>query len=171
VTPALTAILTLLPAPPTGWTETPDDYRARVEVIAEAVTVETPSTYWAMGVLAVFWHESHFRRSVHSGEKRGDSGRAICMGQHHRNGRTRAAWESLAGTDADATRRCVRATYHTLRRAQGWCSQWGTVRAGMLSTVTAYGTGRTCAASRAAHPEWFFARAATHAWLTRRFGS
>jgi len=172
VTPTiLAAILSLLPTPPATWTETPDDYRARAGVIAEAIAAETPSRYWALGVVTVFWHESHFRRSVHAGTRRGDHGRAICLGQHQRNGRPREQWEALAGVDAEATRRCARATYRTLRRAQGWCSQWGSVRAGILATFTAYGTGRTCSASRAAHPSWFHARAATHARLVGRFGS
>lgn len=138
-----------LPAPwhpPGEEPETPEQYRARVAVIASAVALETPSLEWASVVLTVMHRESRFALAIHSGQKLGDQGRAICLSQQHRNGRSEAAWLALAGTSPEATRRCVRATYRTLRRAMGWCrSRHGS--AGMAEALSLYANGQDCRAS------------------------
>ena len=55
-------------------------------------------------------------RLLHSGKLRGDGGRSICLSQHMLGSwfRTRAEWESLAGTDLEATKRCAAYTMRAL---------------------------------------------------------
>lgn len=138
--------------------ETEGEYRARVAVIAEAIALEAQSaTRWSWGprslafaVLTKFYEESRFALEVHDGTKRGDEGRAICLGQHHRNGRSEEEWESLVGTDLDSTRRCVSATVKTLIAAQHYCdvASKGPTDENMGRVFALYGTGSRCSPTR-----------------------
>lgn len=107
----VTAILSLMPEPSPKWQETPETYRERVDLIAQAVAdASDGKRQRAMAIVVVFWGESRFSPVIHSGERRGDGGKAICLGQHQRINRTEAEWEALAGTTLEATTRCARAT-------------------------------------------------------------
>lgn len=147
------ALLTIALSLPPPWqsTEPPAQYRARLTTIADAIADVAPDRTWAAVLLAVVYGESRFRRSVHAGEKLGDchrgTCRAICLAQLHRNGRSEAEWRALAGTSPEATKRCVRAAYEALRRAQNWCrARHGT--AGIAEALSLYGTGSTCRSPR-----------------------
>ena len=113
--------------------ETAPEARKRYQGIAEVVREMTSDRPELMPyVLATAFHESGFRRDVHAGigaRSRGDckmrkgadgkarcipgSHRAICLMQVLRRGKPvwktprGYAWESLAGLDTAATRRCV----------------------------------------------------------------
>jgi len=71
----------------------------------------------APAVLTVVYHESGFRRDVHSGVgkwSRGDDGRSWCLGQMML-GRTNPAGPKLVGTSRKATDRCIDAVSRHLR--------------------------------------------------------
>jgi len=144
-----------LPAPwyADGPPESRQQYEARVETIAEAIAVETARTpVWtqkrmAATVFFVFYLESRFAYEVHAGTKHPvwtqDDGQARCMGQLHISGIVPShEWERLAGTDLDATRRCVAATMHVLAAQARRCA--GAPLAGVLG---AYGRGSGCHAT------------------------
>lgn len=115
--------------------------QSRLTVIAEAVSRESSSRDEAVAVLTTWHHESGgFRLAVHDGSKRGDKGRAICLGQLHRLELTRSEWLSLAGTDAASTRRCARVTLRRLRRAKRYCAARG--RDTWAAAFAQYGSGR-----------------------------
>lgn len=163
----LAAALSLPPPwtpPPSKPAESPAEYRARVAVIAEATAMEAravvdsieangkaapwPVPELAFAVLTKFYDESRFALDVHSGERGGDydrkgRARAWCLGQHWRNGRTRAEHRALAGTSLAATRRCARATAELLVKAAGYCNAPAT-EAGVARAFALYGSGRTC---------------------------
>ncbi|HTM44687.1 MAG TPA: hypothetical protein VL137_07010 [Polyangiaceae bacterium] len=119
--------------------ETEIQYRDRVETIAEAIAAEVSDPELAAAVL-VKWHAESggFRLSVHSGERLGDNGHAICLGQLHQSrDLLKEDWLRLAGTDLESTRRCAAATAKLLGKARRLCRDWG-------RAFSAYATGRGC---------------------------
>lgn len=161
----LKAILTLLPLAPPHWHESQAEYETRARTMAIAIAEESRTRAEAMMVVTVFRWESSFAPDVHSGERLGDGGRAICAGQHHRNGRSEAEWRALAGTGLDATRRCVRATVRALRGSAHYCRRFGHTEP--VNAFVKYGSGRRCLADRTTRPGDFRRRARTFARLMR----
>jgi hypothetical protein len=111
------------PAPSEG--ETRPEFLARVSVIGEGVNEAAREVPWRFGrramvaaVLVIFEGESRFDLEVHAGRRRGDHGRAICLGSVHAS-KLAPDWAELGGTDAGATFRCARAVARNLR-AKAW---------------------------------------------------
>jgi hypothetical protein len=124
------------------WGESKPEREARISRIAESEVyacrkVKLPGRWTFGGCLALLqtaqrW-ESGLERSVHSGEKRGPAGE-ICLSQLHpsvyRPGAihdpdyqiTEDEWNSLAGLDVDATRRCSFAGAKVLMYQVSRCS-------------------------------------------------
>src|SRR5260221_6545881 len=96
-----------------------------------------------MAVVVTLKYESDFDPAVHAGTRRGDKGESICLGQHKRLYRTVDQWLGLAGTDLDATRRCVEETARGLQGARGICRRRDG-QAGYPEAFVLYGTGWTC---------------------------
>ncbi len=163
----LAAILFLMPGPSPAWDETKDEYRARMGLIAQAISDVTQDKQLAMGIVTIFWWESRFSPKLHSGERKGDVGHAICMGQHHRNSRSEEAWEALAGTDLEATKRCARATGKVLVSAEAYCRKRRKNR--WEGAFTLYGTGRTCDPAKTKYGPNFRGRGRMHRRLMKRF--
>jgi hypothetical protein len=133
--------MSLVPAwyPPGQNPETESAYGDRVETIVKAIASEVKDPELAAAVL-VKWHAESggFRLSVHSGERLGDDGRAICLGQLHMSkDLLKADWLKLAGTDLESTRRCAAATANLLGKARRLCRDWG-------KAFSAYATGKGC---------------------------
>ena len=145
----VTAILSLMPAPSPKWGETNEEYRARVDMIGErvdaAVQYAKPSARkaLALAVVVIFHGESRFSPFVHSGERRGDGGHAICMGGNHQLSMSTEDWEGLAGATPEATERCARVTAERVVRAYWYCKGLDP-KMGYPEAFTLYGTGRTC---------------------------
>jgi hypothetical protein len=132
--------------------ETPDEQRARVEMIdaaiaAEAVEAAKMSPFSASELAIATktkWHrETRLSHAVHAGfpgQWGSDHGRARCLAQLHASGIVPTAeWETLAGLDAAATRRCARATMRMFSTLARYC------RTTDLSVVfSAYATGSGC---------------------------
>lgn len=157
------ALLTIALAFPAPWhppgtnPETPEQYRERLETIAEAIAIESrlgkplPEGDHALAAATlVLWQaESSFSLAVHTnvGKTRWgqDYGRARCLGQLHASGLVpKAEWETLAGADLAATRRCAAATMRMLR-AQYWVCKSRRGNGGRVARMyEAYATGRTC---------------------------
>src|SRR5260221_14549879 len=93
-----------------------------------------------MAVVVTLKYESDFDPAVHAGTRRGDKGESICLGQHKRLYRTVDQWLGLAGTDLDATRRCVEETARGLQGARGICRRRDR-QAGYPAALVLYGTG------------------------------
>lgn len=110
--------------------------RSRIETIAAAVVAETDNDLEAALVAATIEHEGeHLSRRVHEGRKRGDSGRAYCLGQvHAQRWLPAAALPRTVGTDVESTRRCVRAVVRLYREIP--CTLRG--------KINAYGSGKGC---------------------------
>lgn len=156
-----TALLSAALSFPPPWYppgENPEDveqYRARVQVIAESIASEASDARgWGWGTkalafatLTLMYNESRFSLSVHTGEKLGDRGRASCLGQIHMSGMVpKHEWMRLTGADTASTRRCARATIRLLISQQRVCrlqAHPGNVR-NMARVFTAYGTGGSC---------------------------
>jgi len=160
----LAAALALMPAPSPAWGEPREAFMARMGMITENVekavqkAPEGARYQLALAVVIVFWAESRFSPFVHSGEKRGDGGRAICMGQHHQLQRTEAEWLGLAGLDAEATFRCAQETARGLVRAYLYCADL-IPKATYAEAFVLYGTGRTCRAEESSWQPLFEERA------------
>jgi hypothetical protein len=157
---ALLSVALGLPSPwyPPGQNpETKEQYRARVEVIAEAVAIEAADARgwtWgtralAMAALTLMYNESRFKLPVHSGDLLGDRGRASCLGQIHVSGLVpKSEWLELTGVDLASTRRCARATIRLLvvqYRSCGLHRRAMSVDA-MASVFAKYATGTSCRA-------------------------
>lgn len=152
----LAAILTLMPAPSPKWDESQPEFQARMELIAraidEAVKVARPPQrhQMAMAIVVTFWGESRFSPLVQSGEHRGDSGLALCLGGHHQENLSREAWLGLAGLDLESTTRCATLTAQRLKSAWWYCHglnpKWS-----WPESLVLYGSGRTC---RAEETHW-----------------
>jgi len=163
----LLAIVLSLPAPwyqPGKNPETPSAYQSRLETISKAIALEAEAAEdwrWdasslAAATLVVWYGESRFALEVHDGTRKSrygeDDGKARCFGQLHQTGLVpRPEWESLAGTDLEATRRCARATMRVLSVQGRRCgmqvdkpSMWAVAR-----MVSAYGSGKkSCAPTK-----------------------
>lgn len=156
---ALLAVALQLPEPwyPPGEAhETQAERRDRIEMITTVIAEESRATAlpWpADGVatvtLVMLDAESwHFRRDVHSGERKGDGGKAICLGQAHRAPLlTRAEWLGLAGLDHQSTRRCVRHTLRVFELHAKRCGVTRWARRDVAKVIAGYGTGYSCSPS------------------------
>ena len=147
----LAAIFALMPAPSPAWGESGDAFKARMGMIAVSVEkgverAPARSRYQlGLAVISVFWGESRFSPVIHSGEKLGDGGAAICLGQHHRLKLTEDEWRALGGVDEAATVRCAQATASALVSAWWYC-QARDAQATYAEAFVLYGTGQTCQA-------------------------
>lgn len=140
----VTAVLSLMPEPSPKWNESLAAYQERVEMIAQAIaSASDGKRQRAMAIVVVFWGESRFSPLIHSGEHRGDGGKAICLGQHQQINRTPDEWEALAGITLEATTRCARATGDALFRSWHYCNALNP-KSNYLQAFTLYGSGRTC---------------------------
>ena len=91
-------------------------------------------------VVSIWWSETRFSHEVHRGEPSrwgSDDGRAKCFGQLHvgrvgiqiQEGETlqefrvrqHEAWQALAGTDFEATKRCAEATMKAFKSSLSLC--------------------------------------------------
>lgn len=167
----LAAILHVMPGPSPAWNETKDVFRDRMGMIAEAIAKAAPNRYYALGAVTVFYWEARFSPRLHSGERRGDRGNAICLGQHHRNGRSEDEWEGLAGVTPEATLKCAQATVDALMAADRRCRARHGASSDLTAGFTLYGTGRTCRPEQTKYPKNFRGRGKMHAALRRRFGA
>lgn len=152
----LNAILYLMPAPAPHWEESPEAFRERMTVVAQAIeagvaTTRTPyRRQMALALVVVFWGESRFAPDVHNGSKLGDRGRAICLGQAHQgNDLDPDAWRGLAGVDLEATTRCATVSANRLKRAWRHCRSMDP-QGSWPEAMVLYGTGNTCDARRVA---------------------
>lgn len=94
--------------------ETFDEGLERYWTIAQSVAATGDV---APAALTVIYHESGFRRDVHSGVgkwARGDQGRSHCLGQLLW-GRTSSKAKTLVGLDRGSTDRCIAAVVRHLR--------------------------------------------------------
>lgn len=134
--------------------ETPEQRADRIKMIARITYEESRNSdeqgwYWSDNDLAwaayvKMWFESgRFKYSVHTGKWRGDSGRSWCLGQIMNGGK------SLAGTDEDKTRNCVKKVIEILIIHQRRCLNPKTKPApwAMSSVYAGYGTGHSCNAN------------------------
>lgn len=165
----LAALLHLQPVPAPNWGETQAQYEQRLEVVASAIVAATPKKSHQLAVATVFWFESRFAPDVHSGTATGDAGRAVCLGQHWRGKRSKAAWQALAGTDLASTTRCAQATAGHLASGLTYCRRkhGDGGLSGWAGAFSLYATGRTCVPSAGAQGPR--ARARKLAGLIRRF--
>ncbi|HVG83201.1 MAG TPA: hypothetical protein VM820_01745 [Vicinamibacterales bacterium] len=156
------ALLTILLRLPGPWeapatAEPPEARQERLAIIAEAIALETEQTPagWRLGSrrmaagVLVTWHDEgwRFHRDVHSGKRRGDHRRSVCLGQL-RQGLlvSRAEWLASMGTDLEATRMCARLTARVLAMHADRClsdapepTAWSFGKA-----VAGFGTGHSC---------------------------
>ncbi len=143
--------------PPGQNPESFDQYRARLDTIAEAIAVESEvASNWGLGrralaaaTMTVWYGETRFAYEVHAlGKSRWtqDLGKARCMGQIHVSRIVpRQEWELMVGADLQATRLCARATMRVLAAQAGYCRAQSASEASMARVFAAYGTGRGCA--------------------------
>jgi hypothetical protein len=120
----LSLLLGLPPAvPPEGIApESAEDRAARLPVIAEAIDIASGGDPVAAAVIVTIWSaESRFARWVHSGDVKGDRGRASCMGSVHPSRNVRD-WDKLAGLGIEATTRCALRTLSIFRSGLGMCT-------------------------------------------------
>jgi len=146
--------------PPGRNPETPEEYRARMDVIAQAIAIEaeaaegwrSDTTSLAAATLVTWYAESGFALEVHNGSGRSrygeDQGKARCFGQLHQTGYVpKAEWQKLTGVDLESTRRCARATMRVLTAQANRCgmkpnkpdNSWV-----MARMWAGYMTGNTC---------------------------
>ena len=155
----LTAVALSLPAPvypSDAQPETPDERTARVAMIAEVAAKESRDPLrwpgWrhkerALMLLVKAWYESGlFALEVHTGKKRGDGGKSVCLAQIHRGPwLDDELWKSLPGTSREATSRCFAVAYAMLTKAHCYCTPRAPPGEWVVASVYAlYGTGRTC---------------------------
>ena len=156
--------------------ETAEEYRARLESIAQAIALEAEATEgwrWdtttlAAATLVTWYAESRFALEVHNGSGQSrfgeDAGRARCLGQLHQTGYVpKAEWRTLTGVDLEATRRCARATMRVLTAQGNRCgmkenkpNMWS-----MARMWAGYMTGKTCSPIKASNAR---ARRWTKVW-------
>ncbi len=163
----LAAILSLMPGPSPKWNESNAEFQARMQLVAHAIADASRIAHpayrqeLAMAVVVTFWGESRFSPLIQAGEHRGDSGKAICLGQHHQNELSREEWLGLAGTDLESTTRCARLTAERLKSAWHYCPEHSWPAAFVL-----YGSGRTCHADETQWSGIFRDRARKWATIT-----
>lgn len=142
--------------PPGQNPENPEEYRARLAIVAEAVALEAvqqkggkfDTRALAAATLTVWYGETRFAYEVHAlGKSRWgqDVGRARCLGQIHQSRLVpQEEWELLVGADLESTRRCARATMRVLLAMSRYCSIDAANEANLARVFAAYGTGRGC---------------------------
>jgi len=135
--------------------ETPEQYEARVRVIAQAVTLEAKqgaSWPWSQESLAIIalitaYYESGFKLEVHNGTKLGDTGQSRCLGQVKSFPPfiTRPEWLASTGTDLMSTRTCFRISMRVLRSHAWRCAGVDKLsKFAIAKTLAGYGTGSSC---------------------------
>jgi len=139
---------------------------SRIETIATAISLETRSPEEAALVAATVWEESgRLRNDVQDGRRRGDKGKAICLGQvHAQRALPRAEWAATVGLDTASMRRCIAVVVRLYRVIGAKCDRRGDALEERLARrAAAYATGKSCrpAAWKGARPR---ARRAL-AWL------
>ena len=156
----LAAILTLMPGPSPKWGESQVEFRARMELISQAIAeaskvAKAPQRHqMAMAVVVTFWGESRFSPLVQAGEHRGDSGHAICLGGNHQERLTEEEWLGLAGLDLESTTRCATVTAQRLKSAWWYCYGLNP-KFSWPEAFSLYGSGRTCRAEETRWPSIF----------------
>ncbi len=161
----LAAILSLMPAPSPKWGESQAEFRARMELIAEAVAEAskvakpTQRRQMVMAVVVTFWGEGRFSPFVQAGAHRGDGGRAICLGGLHQGNLSREEWLGLAGLDLESMTRCATVTAQRLKNAWWYCYGLNT-KYSWPEAFSLYGSGRTCRAEETRWPGIFNDRGA-----------
>jgi hypothetical protein len=165
----LLSIALTLPAPwyrPGHNPETPEEYRARLESISQAIVLEAEAaegwrwdtTSLAAATLVTWYAESRFALEVHNGSGQSrfgeDQGKARCFGQLHQTGYVpKPEWQSLTGVDLESTRRCARATMRVLTAQANRCGMKENKPNNMWAVArmwAGYMTGRACGATKAA---------------------
>ena len=160
------------------------EHTPRHDVIAESIAVEAevvaketglPAKELALAEVVITAAESGmWDKRVHSGQLRGDNGRAWCLGQLHRNPTFAPEPERLVGTDWRATRRCVAASMRVYAYHRKRC---GGVRGAMFG----YGTGWVCRPNKRLSGEankalgqrvrrYYRLRAEVNQWMTENGG-
>lgn len=100
--------------------------------------------------LTIIYEESRFSEKIHSGELRGDplspTGKAICMGQLHQNSKLPYnEWITLAGTNKEATDKCIGYTAAFLIIHYKRCNGNTIVSDNTIArTFRGYATGSVC---------------------------
>lgn len=155
---AILAILLRLPGPweDPATAEPAAERVARLETIAAAAAdvadEGTPGWRWsaramAAALVATAYQESgRFRRDVHDGRRRGDSGRAACLMQIHAQAMIgRDEWRASMGTDLEATTTCFRLGARALGNGARCVTAGRELDAHQFARVSMmYGTGRVC---------------------------
>lgn len=149
------ALALAAPATPKGYDppETPDEYRARIGVIMSAISAVTSRPGEQVALFVVARGESDFDWWVHAGlthpdkRKHQDHGKARCILQIHAS-RLVPEWQELAGTDLEATKRCMRAGLRLLRSAAAYCHADLETGQGVSRAFALYGSGKTCTPTR-----------------------
>lgn len=143
--------------PPGKNPESAEQYRARLDTIAEAIAIESEAaTNWGLGrralaaaALTIWYGETRFSYEVHAlGKSRWtqDWGKARCLGQIHVSRLVpREEWDKLVGSDLHATRLCARATMRVLAAQAAYCRVTSAGESGLARVFAAYGSGRGCA--------------------------
>ena len=123
-----------------------DEREWRLWAVARAVDQEAEGNFTvAAAALVIGKHESHFARNVHTGEKKGDGGKSVCLMMIHKRGlRDNKRWATLAGVGLDATGRCVDAGLEMWGR-YWYCYRRAKPGERWESMFSAYGTGAGCA--------------------------
>jgi hypothetical protein len=169
----LAAILTLMPAPSPKWGETVLEFHARMELIAQAVSVASQVAkpphrrQLAMALVVTFWGESRFSPLVQSGEHKGDGGHAICLGGNHQESLSEADWRGLAGLDLESTTRCATVSAMRLKSAWWYCHDLDPKHS-WPEAFSLYGSGKTCRAEETRWPGIFKDRGEKWQRLTRK---
>jgi hypothetical protein len=142
------------PAPIDEPGETRAEFELRMDTATASVVAvaHEPSKLFVLrkvfavaGILTVWHFESHLALEVHNGTKRGDGGKANCMGSIHASALV-PDWSQLSGTDLDATTRCARATLRVLRSSWWECAHGRDIdEQSLAETLEQYATGHTCA--------------------------
>jgi len=161
----LAALLRLDPKPADP-AEPQEAYVERTAVVALAAVEASPDLPTIATLVELAHRESHLDRRIHSGEghpsDHEDHGRARCLLQVHRNDWLPGdAWDVLAGTDLDATRRCFAFGVRLLRART--CGVGLQTPAGAALTFAAYGVGHCVSA-----PSWALERARERERILRR---
>lgn len=122
-----------------------EDRPERIATIATALDQEArsdgvwPREAYAYLALVTMWNESRrFAKDVHTGARRGDRGKSVCLGQIKGGG------SELAGTDLAATRRCVAEVLRHLQYHRKRCKVNAVTRLGAAKISVGYGTGWSC---------------------------
>ena len=168
-TSILAAILMLMPAPSPKWNETQPEFRARMELVSQAIAraseVAKPPQrrQLAMALVVTMWGESRFSPLIQDGTHRGDGGKALCLGQLHQGDLTEAQWRGLVGLDLESTTRCATVAAQRLKGAWWYCHGLDPKHSWPAAFVL-YGSGRTCKAEETAWKGIFVDRA--NKWAT-----